>query len=302
MTTASLSHLLYEPTPAQFSFEATATAHGWAALQPFQWDASTATLRRVQQLSSGQVVTLHMQANDHAPNNAVRVQVESTQPLTPTEEAEIRRATRRMLRLDEELDEFYQLNAQMNGWQLRLKPGGGRLLRCPTLFEDMVYTLCTTNIAWSGTKRMVERLTNTLGQPLPFDDTRRAFPSPEAIAGAGPDVLKRETGLGYRSQYVWALARAVAEGQLDLSNFEEPHRPTDDLRQALLKIKGFGSYATATILMLLSRYEHLAIDSEMRAFVSKKYFDSQPVSDSQIEAIYAPWGRWKYLAYWFDAA
>ena len=52
--------------------------------------------------------------------------------------------------------------------------------------------------------------------------------------------------------------------------------------------------------MIMGRYEHLAIDSQMRAFVAKKYFQGQPVSMAQIRATYAPWGKWQYLAYWFD--
>jgi 3-methyladenine DNA glycosylase/8-oxoguanine DNA glycosylase len=91
------------------------------------------------------------------------------------------------------------------------------------------------------------------------------------------------------------------EGRLDLSSFEDPALPTGELYQRLRQIKGVGDYAAATILMLLGRYEYLAIDSEMRAFVAKKYFNGQPAGDSQIRAIYAPWGRWQYLAYWFDA-
>jgi hypothetical protein len=38
----------------------------------------------------------------------------------------------------------------------------------------------------------------------------------------------------------------------------------------------------------------------MRAFVSRKYFEGHPPTDAQIRAIYEPWGRWQYLAYWFD--
>jgi 3-methyladenine DNA glycosylase/8-oxoguanine DNA glycosylase len=127
-----------------------------------------------------------------------------------------------------------------------------------------------------------------------------AFPSAAAIAAAGPDFLKQEVGLGYRSRYIWELAVAVAEGRLDLARLEDPTLPTSELLRALLQIKGVGGYAAATILMILGRYEYLAIDSEMRAFVSRKYFDGQPPTDAQIRAIYAPWGRWQYLAYWFD--
>ena len=81
------------------------------------------------------------------------------------------------------------------------------------------------HIAWSGTKRMVHLLTETLGQPAAGDDSRRAFPSAEVIAAAGPEFLRRETGLGYRSGYVWQLAHDVAEGRLNLARWEEPERP-----------------------------------------------------------------------------
>src|SRR6266545_2400997 len=39
-----------------------------------------------------------------------------------------------------------------------LARGAGRLLRSPTVFEDAVKTLCTTNCSWALTRLMVERL------------------------------------------------------------------------------------------------------------------------------------------------
>ncbi len=298
--TSTCKHLFSQEAVAPYDFTVTVQAHGWSQLCPFEWDPSTAVLSRTHQLKSGQVVQLRMQADSNLPY-AVQTQVESIIPLNPAEDTELQQAVRRMFRLDEDLTEFYALNSQMNDWNLRLQPGGGRLLRCPTLFEDIVYTLCTTNIAWSGTKRMLERLTSALGSSFPGARAKQAFPQPQAIANAGSEFLKKETRLGYRSPYLWELASSVAEGNLALSLFEDPALSTPDLHQALGKIKGVGNYAAATILMLLGRYEHLAIDSEMRAFVSKKYTPNQRPTDAQIRNIYAPWGRWQYLAYWFDA-
>lgn len=290
-----------EAAPPPFDFEATAQEHGWAALRPFQWQPELAELSRIHRLSSGQVVQVRMQAGGDLARPAVRVMVEAAGPLGPDEQAEVRRAVRRMLRLDEDLSEFYQLSARMNGHRLRLRPGAGRLLRCPSLFEDVVYTLCTTNMVWSGTRRMVDRLVERLGEPFPGRPGWLAFPTPQAIARAGPEFLKQETGLGYRSDYVWQLAQEVAEGRLDLTTFETGDTPTEALLRSLRQLKGVGPYAAATILMLLGRYEHLAIDTEMRAFVSRKYLAGQPAGDADIRAIYAPWGRWQYLAYWFDS-
>lgn len=296
-----IEHVFEEATPPPFDFKATAREHGWVMLRPFEWTEDTVELSRLHRLESGHVVRLRMRAGDSLSDPVIRVTVESAQALTPEEDQETRQAVRRMLRLDEDFSELYQLHRQFDGWNLRLRPGAGRLLRCPRLFEDIIYTLCTTNIAWSGTIRMVDRLVDKLGDSLPGRPEWRAFPTAAAIAAAGPEFLKEETGLGYRSAYVWELAVAVAEGRLDLAAFEDPEHPTETLHQSLRQIKGVGNYAAATILMLLGRYEHLAIDSELRAFVTKKYFEGQTPGEADIRAIYAPWGRWKYLAYWFDS-
>jgi hypothetical protein len=37
-----------------------------------------------------------------------------------------------------------------------------------------------------------------------------------------------------------------------------------------------------------------------RAFVSRRYFGGRLPSYREGEAVYAEWGRWKYLGYWFD--
>lgn len=294
-------HHFEESTQSLFDFQSTATAHGWVYLAPFEWEATTQELRRVQRLHSGQVIRLRMRVEDETEQPRVHVTVESSQPLSAIEVAEVARSVRRMLRLDENLSEFYRLQQQLGDWHLKLKPGGGRLLRCPTLFEDIVYTLCTTNINWTGTIRMVERLVAKLGEAFPGQPEWRAFPTPEAIVAAGPDFLKAETGLGYRSGYVWELAANVVSGQLDLAAFDNSDLAAEALHRDLRRLKGVGDYAAATILMLLGRYERLAIDSELRSFTSKKYFNGETPTDTQIKEIYAPWGVWQYLAYWFDA-
>ena len=53
--------------------------------------------------------------------------------------------------------------------------------RAPTVFEDVVKTICTTNCAWSATVRMVTRWSSNLGEP-PRGGRGRAFPTPAAMA------------------------------------------------------------------------------------------------------------------------
>src|SRR4029077_17517920 len=82
--------------------------------------------------------------------------------------------------------------------------GAGRMLRTPTVFEAAVKTICTTNVAWSATVRMVNALVDNLGKPAATG--ARTFPTAEAMASV-PESFYRETvRTGYRSAYVHALA------------------------------------------------------------------------------------------------
>jgi len=232
----------------------------------------------------------------------VRVEVDLSNRLTTPERSEVSLAVRRMLRLDEDLGGFHALARELDDGSWALQAGQGRLLRCPNLFEDIVLTLCTTNIQWAGTKRLVQNLVAKLGDSFLGKEGWQAFPTPEAIAAAGPAFLRDEIRLGYRSQYLWDLAVAVVDGALELEGFESGELKSEELFRELKAIRGIGDYAAATLLMILGRYDRLAIDSEMRAFVSEKYYGGQPVSDEDIRGMYEPWGEWKYLAYWFDPA
>ncbi len=287
---------LTETIQPPFNFPSTATAHGWYLLRPFSWDAAAQALCRVQQLTDGQIVRLCMMLEE---DTQLRIEVESSAPLAQNEIEEIHQVVRRMLRLNEEFSGFYQRWDEL-GWTLELQPGGGRLLRCPTLFEDMIYTICTTNINWSGTVRMVDRVVAALGKSFAGQPEWRAFPGPSAFVEAGADFLKQETGLGYRSDYVFELAQQLVSGDLSVVAFEDQSLPTEDLYKRLRKIKGVGDYAASTILMLLGRYDRLAIDSELRSFTAKKYLGGEVGTPAQMREIYAPWGEWQYLAYWFD--
>jgi hypothetical protein len=62
---------------------------------------------------------------------------------------EIGRRVAHILRLDEDLSEFYSLakNDPQLAW---VNAGAGRLIRSATAFEEVVKTICTTNCSWGG--------------------------------------------------------------------------------------------------------------------------------------------------------
>src|SRR4051812_22363274 len=58
--------------------------------------------------------------------------------------------SRHVLALDEDLSPFYELvrSDPELSWAAA---GAGRMVRSPSVFEDVVKTVCTTNCAWSAT-------------------------------------------------------------------------------------------------------------------------------------------------------
>jgi 3-methyladenine DNA glycosylase/8-oxoguanine DNA glycosylase len=284
---------------APFDFEGTAYSHGWVVLAPNAWDESTRTMHRVHRLATGRVVRLALGAGEGS-RSGVAVGVEHRGRLPAADRRALEADVRHMFRLDEDLRPFYALcRGRGRPWN-RVCGGLGRLLRSPTLFEDAVKTLCTTNVQWGGTKRMVRGLVDAFGAPWPADPSRRAFPTAEALAEVSPDRFAARTSLGYRAAYVHELARRVASGDIDLDALARSRLPTAELRAELLAIRGVGPYAAATLLMLLGRYDELAVDSVFREFVTEKYFGGERPSEAEARAVYEGWGEWKYLAYWFD--
>jgi len=298
MVSTALSELHLIPRPP-FDFVATVMSHGWVALKPNFWDATSATLTRIQQLDSGEVVRLVIRSTGTNNKPELTMSIESEQPLTNVQRDEIASAVSQMLRLNEDLSEFYKRCKKHKRWST-LSRGAGRLLRSPSLFEDLIKTIFTTNIQWGGTIRMAEELVNALGKPFHLDSSLKAFPTPQAIAQAPGKLFETDIRLGYRTAYIREIATAVVSGDLRLEAYQASGLSTPRLRKELLQIKGVGNYAAATMLMFLERYDDLAVDNVFRDFVMKNYFNGKKAGEKEMRAIYEPWDEWKFLAFWFD--
>ena len=223
--------------------------------------------------------------------------------LSPAQTERALAAVRHVLRLDADLSAFYALAAEDPdlAWTAS---GAGRMIRSPTVFEDVVKTICTTNCAWSATLRMVTALVEHLGERAPTAPAHgvegRAFPRPQAMAAAPETFYRDVVRAGYRGAYLTALSRSVAEGTVDL---EELGRATpdelsdDELAERLLALPGVGPYAAAHIMMTIGRHSRLILDSWTRptyaALLGKK-----AMKDGAIERRFRRYGPFAGLAFW----
>jgi N-glycosylase/DNA lyase len=205
-------------------------------------------------------------------------------------------AVRHVLRLDEDLSEFYErvLADDELSWACT---GAGRMMRSQTVFEDVVKTICTTNCAWSGTVRMVNGLVDGLGEEAVGGG--RAFPTPQAMAQASEAFYADEVRAGYRGPYLRALATDVASGALDLEALAAAPRselPDAELEERLLALAGVGPYAAAHIMMLMGRHSRLILDSWTRPTYARLRGRKQ--TDQQIVRRFKAYGDHAGLAFW----
>jgi 3-methyladenine DNA glycosylase/8-oxoguanine DNA glycosylase len=210
---------------------------------------------------------------------------------------------RHILRLDEDLSEFY--SACRDDPELAWACGGaGRMIRSQTVFEDVVKTICTTNCSWSATERMVGTLVERLGEAAPGAPPTgvrgRAFPAPEAMAEVDESFYRIVVRAGYRSAYLTALSRSVASGEVDieaLGRVSADELPDTELEARLLELPGVGPYAAAHIMMMLGRYSRLILDSWTRP-TYLRLAGHKRAKDSTIVRRWRRYGDYAGLAFW----
>jgi N-glycosylase/DNA lyase len=215
--------------------------------------------------------------------------------------AGLERTVRRILNLDEDLSGFYAIAA--DDPELRwVVSGAGRMARSPTVFEDVIKTLSTTNCSWALTTKMVTTLVERLGEPAPGAPTDgwrgRAFPTPEAMA-AKPERFYREVvRAGYRAPHFVAISREVAAGRLDMEGLLDPGLSDEEVEARLLALPGIGPYAAAHVSLTLGRYSNLILDSWTRPTFGRLAGYRRVPKDSTIGRRFRRYGRWAGLAFW----
>jgi 3-methyladenine DNA glycosylase/8-oxoguanine DNA glycosylase len=257
-------------------------------------------LERVEEMPDGRVVLLRIS------ETVGGLTVDIAGDARPDDEREIARRVRRMLQLDLDISEFLSFAAAHPklGHVRALKQG--RILRSPTLFEDVVKVICTTNTTWSQTKGMVARIVDEFGATYPSPtlpsregdkEAGRRFPSPAAIAGVGADDFAARARLGYRNAAVQSLAVEIAEGRLDLESWQDRSIPAADLEKKLLGLRGIGPYGAACLMLYLGKPWKVNVDSWARTMVGREL--GRRVEDKEVHGFFADYGEWRGLVYHF---
>ena len=278
-----------------FSLWTAALLHGWHALAPFRWLAEAGTLERVDRLPSGTVYTVRLRPAPGFADGRCAIDLEAC-PTPPAADArELAARARRMLRLDEDFTDFHARCRRSRALRPVAEIGAGRMLRSPDLWEDAVKGICTTNVTWERTKRMVAALT-MLG-PASDGASTRAFPTPTEVLDAGSEFLMKEAGAGYRASSMLKLAEGVADGTINLTAPDHPDATSAERLAALEALPGIGPVTAGYLAMLLGSYDTLVLDSSTRDYAVRT-FGQAAADPKQLARHYTRFGRWRALAFW----
>lgn len=280
--------------PPHFNFWRTVYSHGWCALPPFRVDKENHTFSRLLELKDGSLT--YCTLSDDA--DTLSVSIQSEKKISQANKGAIRAQLSECLRMEEDLSEFYREAKLYPQYRWIPAVGAGRLLRAPTVFEDVVKMICTTNCSWSLTEVMIENLTLLVGKI--FVEGVGSFPSAGEIAGLSESFVRKHIRAGYRSPYLIELAERVASGKLDIEAWRTSELPTNELFKQVRSVKGIGEYAAGNLLKLLGRYDYLGLDSWVRAKFYELHKNGRRVSDKTIETHYAQLGKWRGLFFWLE--
>ena len=288
------------PAGEPVDFRRVLASHGVASLPPFlldeeRWSKMEVTIP----IAGSRPRTVAVRP---VGKRRVRIEIAGRKPGARTATA-VTEQIRRVLNLDEDLSPFYEVAAKDPelAW---VTAGAGRMIHNPTVFEEVVKTVCTTNCSWALTTKMVTALVEHLGEPAPDAGKEgwrgRAFPTPVAMAEASEDFYRGVVRAGYRGPYLRTLARTVAAGDVDLEALgrASDELSDDEVEEALVALPGVGPYAAAHIMLMLGRYSRLILDSWTRPQYARLRGARKAVSDAAIVRRFKPYGRYAGLAFW----
>lgn len=257
---------------SDLNFKSIVLSHGWAFLEPFQWEMESETLYRTDRIGRKKICWSIQAKNNRS------LLVSADKKLLNVEQEKLKALARRCLMLDVDLSTCVETAERCNPEIAGLiRSGAGRLLRGSTFFEDVIKTICTINTSWSNSKKMVYGLVQEVGRGM--------FPSPERVSALKIKDLEK-LSVGYRASTLLNVARRMS---IDPES-------GDWTREKLSRIKGLGPYAVNHIMVLNADYSQIPVDSEVMTYCKQSLRMKKAKADD-IQKRFSKWGIYRFLGY-----
>ena len=289
--------------PPLFSLRTTALSHGWHECSPLVWCDGGQCLQIVERVNSGACIVAVTQEKRAKRHVHLRISLRAG-TVEEEEWANLRNRVERMLGLDQDLTSFYALCANHPTLHVIPDIGGGRLIRSPSMYENIIKVLCSTNTSWPQAVKMINRL-GQLGPQVRHYACCTAWPTPREVLRAGTDYLLDVCRVGYRAETIIAFCQELTDKSIDVESLWDQAEVDDpasseSILQTLRSIRGIGPASSHALLSLLGRHDRLEIDSATVAHVARTHTKGRKPTGKEVEAIYKPFGQWRNLVYWCE--
>jgi AraC family transcriptional regulator of adaptative response / DNA-3-methyladenine glycosylase II len=163
---------------------------------------------------------------------------------------------------------------------------------CFNAFEMAVRAVLGQQITVKAASTLAARIAQTHGAPIQtgIEGLTHVFPSPEGILALNGPIendLGRLGVIAARAKTVYALARAIVQGEIDV---DLPARPEEEMKK-LMAIRGIGSWTAQYIAMRAMEWPDAFLETD--AGVKKAL---QPHTSKELLKIAEAWRPWRSYA------
>ncbi|MBN1487558.1 MAG: hypothetical protein JW981_07945 [Anaerolineae bacterium] len=261
-------------------------------LPPFAINQQNGGLTRIERLASKHIVDLNIS------QTAKGLLLETEERLNSKEREEITRKTWRLLRLGENLTPFLELSEQ-HPMVKRLAQQGIRCIRGTSIFEDIIKSLIVTHSTQEWGRYRAAWLVERLGEPLPSNPTRHAFPMPDEILWGRrfvKEMLGEEVG-----QAIINTTEAFKETGDELESIPVKQLNIEELESYLNDHLNLNQETLGLVMLCLGKYDYIPVDETAQERISHAWYNNKPVNPGQIRTIFNTWQPWGGLVYWLWA-
>jgi len=171
---------------------------------------------------------------------------------------------------------------------------GLRVAGHPDGFELAARAVLGQQVSLAAARTLTARLVAAVGDPLPSPSgsLTHVFPTPDAVAAAGPEVI---AGPASRGRALVALAEAVAGGAVTLDR----SAPRDEVRAALLAVPGIGPWTAGYVAMRALGDPDVVLDTDigLHAALGMRGGSAAAALRSRSTS-WQPWGSYACMYLW----
>lgn len=215
------------------------------------------------------------------------------------------RLIRRLFSLDDEQAPFLRVAAHdpVFAGVLRAFPDLRPVL-IASPYEALIWAIIGQQINVTFARTLKLALIDLAGRTLETDiGTFLLTPDPERVAALDPRQLRERQYSRQKIEYVLAVTRAVASGELDLEGLRQ--LPHDQALQTLMAYRGVGRWTAEYVLMRGLGAQDIipAGDLGLRAIIGRWYGLERTATEEEVREIAEPWAPYRGWAsfYWWMA-